>query len=362
MGAVAQATSGTDDRTAIPSRRRLLALFVSVFLVACAAALTLPHDRYVRYQQLAGTPLAPGVWIYERLHFDPTPIDIAIIGASRTDIGISAPQMARVLAAKLGRPVHVANLSLPQDGRDLHYELTRELIATHPEVKLILYSLTEHSARTGHRAFRSLADTAEVLRAPLLVNPSYLGNVAFLPYRQLDLFLQTQLPGPFGVRTAFDPTRYWGTDHDTTTSHWSSTGTWVDRDSVRPIAALATQVSGKMAGRTPVLLPAGLRDYEYVLERSYTRKIADLTRHNGIAIGFLYLPIYGHRFPIADLDFYRARGFIMNAVILADDHRNFSDYAHFNQIGTTRASRWVAMRLAALVQAGEIHIRSESAR
>jgi hypothetical protein len=351
-----------DETLTAAPRRGLLALFVAAFLLCCAASLLLPHDRYIRYQQLAGTPLAPGVWIYERLHFDPTPIDIAIVGASRTEIGISAPQMERVLAAKLGRTVHVANLSLPQDGRDLHYELTRELIATHPEVKLILLSLTEHSARTGHRAFRSLADTDEVLRAPWLVNPSYFNNVAFLPYRQVSLFLQTALPGVFGVRTTFDRRRYWGTDHDTTTSHWSSNGTWIDRDSVRPAAAIATQTSGKMAKRTPVLLPARLRDYEYVLERSYTRKIAALARHSGIPIGFIYLPIYGHRFPITDLRFYHDKGFVMNAAILADDHRNFSDYAHFNQIGTTRASRWVAARLAAMEQAGEVHFLPEKAR
>jgi len=358
MGAVRQ-----PDETLMPATGRgLLALFVAAFLLCCAASLLLPHDRYIRYQQLAGTPLASAVWIYERLHFDPTPIDIAIVGASRTEIGISAPQMERVLAAKLGRTVHVANLSLPKDGRDLHYELTRELIATHPEVKLILLSLTEHSARTGHSAFRSLADTGDVLRAPLLVNPSYFSNVVFLPYRQVSLFLQTALPGVFGVREVFDHTLYEGADHDTTTSHWSANGTWIDRDSVRSPAAIASQTSGKVAERTPVLLPARLRDYEYVLERSYTRKIAALAGRKGISVGFIYLPIYGHRFPITDLDFYRNEGFVMNAAILADDHRNFSDYAHFNQIGTTRASRWVAARLAAMEKAGELHFLPEKAR
>jgi hypothetical protein len=356
MGGVAQ--PGIDETP--PARRGLLALFVGVFLLCCAVSLALPHDRYIRYQQLAGTPLSPGVWIYERLHYDRTPIDIAIIGASRTEIGISAPQMERALTARFGHPVHVANLSLAQDGRDLHYEITRELIATHPEVKLILYSLTEHSARTGHRAFRNLADTGEVLGAPLLVNPSYFNNVVYLPYRQVSLFLQTTLPAMFGVRTAFDPKTYWGTDHDTTVSHWGSNGKWVERDAVRPAAALGAQVDSKVASRTPVLLPAGFRDYEYVLERTYTRRIADLAQRHGIAIGFVYLPIYGHHFVITDRAFYHARGFIMDAGALADDHRDFSDYAHFNQIGTTRATRWVAERLAALDNDGALHFTPRS--
>jgi hypothetical protein len=343
-------------------RRGLLALFVLVFVLCCAAALVLPHNRYVRYQQLGGTALAPGVWIYERLHYDRTPIDVAIIGASRTEIGISTPQMEAVLRAKLGRPVHVANLSLPQDGRDLHYELTRELLATHPEVKLILYSVTEHASRTGHPAFRSVADVGEVLRAPVLINPGYFANLVFLPYRQLSLFVQTRWPGLFGVRRTFDPKAYWGSDHDTTTSHWSANGNWIDRDSVRPAALLDKAVKGKLAVRTPVLLPARLRAYEYVLERSYTRKAAELARNRGAAVGFVYLPIYSHRFGIADAGFYRAFGFVLNAAVLADDHRNYSDYAHFNRIGTARASRWIATRLAAMDQAGRIHIAPTGAR
>lgn len=343
-------TQPTDSMTAhlatLPPRRALLVLFVFAFLACCAASLLLPHDRYIRYQQLGGTAMAPGVWIYERLHFDPTPIDIAVIGSSRTEIGISAPRMEQVLAAKLGHPVQVANLSLPQDGRDLHYELTRELIATHPEVKLILYSLTEHASRTGHPAFRVVADTGEVLRAPLLVNPEYPNNLAFLPYRQLSLFVQTQLPALFGVHRAFARRLYWGSAYDTTRSHWSANGNWVDRDAVHLQAELAKQVKGKVALRTPVFLPARLRDYEYAIERDYTRMTVDFAKRHGVQIGFLYLPIYGHRYAIGDEPFYRTRGFILNAGALAGDHRNYSDYAHFNQIGTARASRWVAGRLA----------------
>ena len=341
-----------------PARRGLLALFVLTFLACCVGAVLLPHDRYIRYQQFGGTAMLPLGWVYDRLHYDRTPIDIAIIGASRTEVGISAPQVESILAAKLGRPVHVANLSLPQDGRNLHYEMTKELLATHPEVKLIVYSLIEHASRTGHPAFRDVADTGDVLRAPMLLNPKYFDNVVYQPYRQLSLFLQTRLPGLFGVHRSFDPRRYTGAEHDATLSHWSVHGNWVDRDTIHTAVELAKAAEGKVARRNPIFLPSRLREYEYVVERHYTRATIALARAHHVQTGFLYLPVYAHDQPIADLNFYRARGFILNAGVVAHDASNYSDYAHLNRNGSTKMSRWLAGWLAAREQRGQLHFLS----
>lgn len=342
----------------LPARRGLLALFVVTFLACCVGAVLLPHDRYIRYQQFGGTTMQPLGWVYDRLHHDSTPIDIAIIGASRTEVGVSAPQVEAILTAKLGRTVHVANLSLPQDGRNLHYEVTKELLATHPEVKLIVYSLIEHASRTGHPAFRDVADTGDVLHAPMLLNPKYFDNLAFQPYRQLSLFLQTQMPGLFGVHTGFDPKHYIGAERDTTLSHWSVHGNWIDRDTIHTTTDLAKAAKGKVALRNPIFLPARLREYEYVVERHYTRATIALARAHGVQTGFLYLPVYAHDQPIADVDFYRARGFIMNAGVIGGDASNYSDYAHLNRHGSTKVSRWLAGWLGMLEQRGQLHFLS----
>lgn len=355
---MAQLTDTQDATPPQPPRARpgLLALFVTVFLACCIGTTMLPHARYLRYQQFDGTIMKPLAWMYERLHYDPTPVDVAIIGASRTEIGISGPQVQAILSARLGWPMHVVNLSMPEDGRDLHYALTRELLATHPEVKLILYSLVEHASRTGHPGYRHIADTSDVLRAPMLLNPGYFENVAFQPYRGLALFVQTLAPGLFGVRRTFDPGQYLGTDHDTTLSHWSVHGNWVDRDSIRSAVDLATAAKGKLSLRNPVFLPARYRDYEYAIERHYTRAAVDLARRRGVQVGFVYLPTYAYDVPIADLPFYRARGFIMNAGVIAGDARNYSDYAHLNRHGSQRVSRWIAGWLATLAQRGQLHL------
>ncbi|RZF64130.1 hypothetical protein EWE75_12325 [Sphingomonas populi] len=342
----------------LPARRGLLALFVVAFLVCCVGVTLLPHDRYIRYQQFDGTIMRPLGWIYERLHYDRTPIDIAIIGASRTQAGISGPRMQAILSEKLGRPVHVANLSMPQDGRNLHYELTKELLATHPEVKLILYSLIEHASRTGHPAFRNVADTRDVLTSPVVINPKYFDNLAFQPYRQLSLFLQTQMPGLFGVHLAFDPALYLGTNRDTTLSEWSIHGKWIDRDAIHTDAELAAAAKGKVAKRNPIFLPPRFRDYEYAVERRYTRAAVSLAQAHHVQTGFIYLPIYKHDQPIADIAFYRARGFIMSAGVLASDPRNYTDYAHLNRVGSTKVTRWLADWLSTLERRRQLHFLS----
>jgi len=117
------------------SRRRavlLLALLAICFLSWCVITYLLPHDRYVRYQQLTGSDLFRTRWVYERIHYDKTPIDVAIIGSSRLETSVSAPVLEKELSEKFGRPIHVANLAIPEEGRNLHYIVARELLENHP--------------------------------------------------------------------------------------------------------------------------------------------------------------------------------------------------------------------------------------
>ncbi len=110
----------------------LLAAVVLSFFGLSAATLALPHDPLVRYQQLAPTLHFRSIWSYERVAMDKTPIDIAIIGNSRLQSAISAPVVQARLSERLGRPVHVVNLSLPQEGRNAHYAMATRRSATSP--------------------------------------------------------------------------------------------------------------------------------------------------------------------------------------------------------------------------------------
>lgn len=105
-----------------------IALVLATFVALCFGTVLLPHDPYIRYQQLAKTIQFPAVWGYERIAFDPTPVDVAIVGNSRLQASVSAPQLSQELTQKLGRPVNVANFSMPQEGRNAHYVIVRNLL------------------------------------------------------------------------------------------------------------------------------------------------------------------------------------------------------------------------------------------
>ena len=161
-------------------------------------------------------------------------------GVSRVEAAISAPLLEKELSEKWGRPIHVANLAIPQEGRNLHYLIARELIENHPETRIILVSVVEQ-ADLSHPAFRYLADVDDLLHAPLAINHYYFLDAAFLPYRQISYFVQTRLPGWFGVSRSFRKD-YMGTGMDTTHSFYLPSGKLVDRDLVPPPGRLAARL------------------------------------------------------------------------------------------------------------------------
>src|ERR1700691_2202941 len=67
----------------------MLATTVALLGMACA----LPDDRYLRYQALTEKAVVKVGWIYERIHFDPAPIDVVFIGTSHTVFGIDSKKV-----------------------------------------------------------------------------------------------------------------------------------------------------------------------------------------------------------------------------------------------------------------------------
>ena len=134
---------------------RLLAAIVAVAGLAAAAASLLPDDPYMRYATLDHTIQNRVRWIYERIHFDPAPVDVAVIGPSRSGAAVAAPRLEADLAA-LGQPLRAVNFSLPENGRDLNWVILDELLAVkHP--RLVVIGVIEKPSRFGHPAYKYVA-------------------------------------------------------------------------------------------------------------------------------------------------------------------------------------------------------------
>jgi len=318
----------------------LLVLFAICFMSYCVLSYLLPHDRYVRYQQLRDSDLFRSRWVYERIHYDKTPIDVAIIGSSRTETSVSAPILEKELSEELGRPIHVANLAIPQEGRNLHYLVARELVQNHPETRIILVSVPER-ADLSHPGFRYLADPIDVLRAPLFVNHYYFLDAAFLPYRQMSYFVQTRFPTWFGVSRTFRKD-YAGTGFDTTYSFYLPSGKLVDRYhmmSQDKLEAGSRRFLEALGGTWHQ--PSRWHALNNPLEEEYTKRLVDVARKHSVETIFVFLPIYKSPPHIYDEGFYRGLGPLLDAQGLTSDPHNYGDEAHFNRFGTNLVSPWL---------------------
>lgn len=319
----------------------LLGLLASLFVVWCVVSYFLPHDRYVRYQQLAHSDLFRSRWVYERIHYDKTPIDVAILGSSRLETSVSAPILEKELSEELGRPIHVANLAIPQEGRNLHFLVARELLENHPETRIILLSVVER-ADLSHPAFRYLADPADLLAAPLLVNHYYFLDAAFLPYRQLSYFFQTFFPRWFGLSRTFRKD-YAGTDFDTTYSFYLPSGKLVDRYHVMPPDKLEAGFIKVMTGLGggPWHQPSRWHAWNNPLEDEYSERIVEVAQKHSVETIFVRLPFYKSPPGMYDENFYRSLGPLLDAEGLTTDPHYYGDEGHFNRYGTNLVSPWL---------------------
>ena len=330
----------------------LLGLLLLVFAALCVSTSLLPHDPYVRVQQLAPTLHFRAIWGYERIVYDRTPIDVAVVGNSRLGAGVSAPMLAQGLSHELGRPIRVANLSLAQDGVNAHYSIAKLLLRYHPEVRLLLLSATEQIPRGGHPAFRNLADTSDIVDAPILFNRDFLDDLAYLPFRQMSLALQTWIPAFGNVQPAFEPGRYLGTDFDTTRTFRGQNGNVIERDTIHDASSIDRYARDFYRGLTPPVLPGWANRYEFTVPLTYTRKISELAHRHGTQIAFLYLPIFHYGGSVQNAAFYHQYGALLNAGVLAQDPHNYSDGGHLNHIvGVPRLNGWLVDQVARLLTA-----------
>jgi hypothetical protein len=316
------------------------------FVLTGAAVMALPSARYVRYQQEADTIQFHARWAYERIHFDPTPIDVAIIGMSRLEAGVSPVELQQQLSAKLGRPIHVADLALVQNGRNLHYALVKDLLKTRPEVKVIVLSVDEGEA-ASHPLFKYVGDDGDIIRSPILLNWSYFDDLFYLPVRHLTYFAETIAPEAFGIDARFQPSQYLGTNLDRTTGYRTPAGAMVNGPRTEPAGELMQHAKiGYRDDLSTLHFPRYLPPrYEYAVDYKFTQEIVRLAARHGVKPIFLHLPMYGDPYPVAERTFYESLGPYLDDTSVADAPQLYADGVHLNRAGALVASRWLADRL-----------------
>ncbi|MEL6919562.1 MAG: hypothetical protein AAFO77_00865 [Pseudomonadota bacterium] len=329
-----------------PLRLPSFLIMVGVTMAACYAfTAALPHDGYIRYQAMSGTIFERVGWVYERIHFDDAPVDIAFIGSSRTARGAISTDLEARLAAQ-GIDTRIVNFSIPAAGFDIRYVLAEELLSR-KSPDLLVISVVEQFPRLGHQAFGELAPSSQVLGSPWIVNATLPENLARLPLRQLQLAGATQVPEAFGYQREFDPEAYAGTSID---PRIFNPGKKSAPKTAEDIAALERDSKFRRRSITRPLLPEALGWVEFGVPRTYLRRIADLAEAHGVQPVFLHLPFYGgypEPFERAWLEQY---GPVLTAEFLAGNPDFYNDVAHVSGLGADRITEWLAGELARLLE------------
>jgi len=335
----------------VPLRAFRKILFVLGVAFACGVvASLLPQNPYQRWQLLDGTIHANARWIYERNHFDPTPIDVAFIGPSRMGAAVNAPRLGGALSA-LGAPSNVVNFSLPEGGRNVNLAVAEQMFAAKTP-KLLVLGVIEKPTRFGHSTFKYLADASEIVDPGYLGDVNYFSDLIYLPFRQMRLFAADWLPGGLGLAQAFDPARYRGSSIDTTGSIVLPDGRIKNGETPASEAELIRGVRKLEAGAHPPILPASLADLEFGDERHYIREIVELAEKSGTKVAFLFLPYYAGPSRLEDVQertFYERFGPVLDAGFLAPHAELYADYGHLTRGGAENLTDWLAKPIAELL-------------
>ena len=329
--------------------RKTMTVLAVALGVAVALSL-LPGNVYQRWQLLDGTIHANARWIYERCRFDPTPIDVAFIGPSRTAAGVNAPRLGEALAQR-GLPSNVVNFSLPETGRNINLSIAQELFM-YKKPKLLVLGVIEKPSRFGHSGFKYIADRNLIINPGYIADFDYFSDLIYLPFRQARLFVADLLPSGLGLRKTFEPGHYRGSTIDTTGSIVLPDGKVKDGENPASAAELLRGVKKLEAGEHPPLLPDPWADLEFGDERHNVAKIAELARSHGAQVAFLFLPYFTGPHTLTEQKFYDRYGPTLNAGFLSPHAEWFADYGHLTRQGARILTDWLVEPIGALLRSG----------
>jgi hypothetical protein len=327
-----------------PKRRATVRRLIFTILAALGVALALnalvcllSENTYQRWK-LPESDYSRMRWIYERIHYDPRPIDVVILGSSRSQLGFSAPAIEQQLAEH-GKYANVVNFAIFNLGRNIHWLILSEIYKA-KSPKVIVVEVDDPPYPFGHELFKDVASTDAIISAPKRAIHEYFDDLTYLPARKLRLFFADLFPDLFGLSKQFDPKAYERNRTDFTTNFPGEAGGMVEMEQAVPRGILLEQIS-QQAPRGAWIAGeyARLNGGE---DPIYIRKIADEAKTHGAQLIFAYLPTFNGSGAAGNFDFLIQYGSVINNGDLAARDELFENWSHLNHEGAMIATARLA--------------------
>ncbi|RMG70639.1 MAG: hypothetical protein D6722_08445 [Bacteroidetes bacterium] len=312
--------------------RTFLWLLLCLTLTSTAVLLA-PYDKKFGYQFIQGAGIEKVQWVYCRIFEDPTPIDVAIMGTSRTYFGVNDTLISDTLSARTGRPVHAVNLSFYGRSRNQHLFMLEDMIGQGKRPKVLVLGVMEKELRRSHSLGGAMISTSQL---GCIIHP-------------LNRRIVKDVTSFIEVRKGY--TKYLlGME-----TEWHScdpaTPTFDARDTLLSAAELAEHQEKMNQILSPIYTDTTYWGWEFHYPLSLLRKIVKLCRENDIQIVFSYMPAYqGPEAPFPFfLDQYKAWGSVCLAPVeVLNDPTCWMDSDHYNKRGNEICSQALGQYLASI--------------
>jgi hypothetical protein len=279
-----------------------------------------PVDRRQRFIQLKEDCSWHGIWFFDRVHHNKTPVDVAFLGSSHTINGI----MDEAVEKQLGDgSLHVVNFGYCRYGVNIYPVLLKEILLT-KKPKILFLEVREDENRYSHPVFPYIADARDIF----LATPFFNRDLA-RDYFNAFLYRIRLLKAQYFHKDSLAPFRE------------GDFGYMGSKDT----ASKAFLEKVRLERMKPKVRPGRLeRDFYMTYPRIYLRKLSALCVENDVQLCFLYLPEYGspEKEP-AEMMTYRKYGTVLIPPHeIFEDPANWGDESHLNTAGAGKLSAWVA--------------------
>lgn len=319
---------------------RGVTVILVIALASAIGASCLPNNSYQKYQLLDGTIYENLRWVYERIHFDPRPVDVVIVGPSTAVLGLSAPRIERDLVMD-GKPAAVASFAIIAAGRNVQWAVLNELYKV-KRPKVIVMAIEDTPHPWGHPAFKYVAPAEALVTPPALFLHNFFVDVSYLPFRQVELFGAMLFPGLFRLDSRFDADRYSRFPTDFTVTHGMRDGQWIDMDRTVSPGELRIDAKKHLRPAKREIIPASVTRMLDADDRDYIREIYRLASAHHTQIIFVYIPYFEGPSTLKDNSFYERYGRLLSPADLARRSEDYQGWAHLNHAGAMALSDMVA--------------------